>query len=259
MKDKQMSKPLSEDEKILAAGYVLGDLTAEETEQLEQLVAENPELLKEIRALQASFELLPQALPQVTPPPHLRATIVAPQSLPTIATPVRSTGTILKVLAGLLTLATLALAFDNLRLRQQLQIAQTQLDQIQLAQDAQLDRVASILQKPNSRLISLKSKDSKASGTLLFTPGRWQEVIISLGNLPPLPPEQVYRMWLSLANGDILYCGEFNTNPEGSVFVRFTPPKTPPKGVKAMGLFVTIDNREATPTPAGDRIMEGTI
>jgi hypothetical protein len=119
--------------------------------------------------------------------------------------------------------------------------------------------VASILKQPNSRLISLKSKESKAAGTLLFTPGRWKEVIVSLGNLPPLPPDQIYRMWLSLDNGEILYCGEFNTDSEGSVFVRFTPPKTPPKGIKATELFVTLDAREAPLRPSEQRVMEGNI
>jgi hypothetical protein len=244
-----MSKPLSDDEKMLVPGYVLGDLTAEEIEQLEQLVADSPDLLKEIYALQVSFALLPQGLPVVEPPPSLRQAIVSAPELQQLPQPSRSTRRLLTLLAGLLTLATLALTLDNLRLRQQLQVAQ----------NAQIDRVASILQQPNSRLISLNSKDSKASGTLLFTPGRWQEVIISLGNLPPLPPEQIYRMWLSLENGEILYCGEFNTDSGGSVFVRFTPPKTPPKGVKATRLFVTINAHEAPLTPSGERVMEGTI
>jgi Anti-sigma-K factor rskA len=244
-----MSKPLSEDEKMLLSGYVLGDLTAEEMAQWEQLVADNPDLRKEIQALQTSFALLAQGLAVVEPPPSLRETIVSASELRQLNPPRRSTKRLLKALAGLLTLATLALALDNWRLRQQLQIAQ----------NAQIDRVASILQQPNSRLIALESKTSKASGTLLFTPGRWQEVIISLGNLPPLPPEQIYRMWLSLENGEILYCGEFNTNTEGAVFVRFTPPQTPPKGIKATGLFVTTDAREAPLTPSGERVMEGTI
>ena len=77
-------------------------------------------------------------------------------------------------------------------------------------------------------LIALTANDSAAAGTLLFTPGRWQEVIVSFGDLPPLPPDQVYRMWLALENGAIIYCGEFNTESDGSVFVRFTPPETPP-------------------------------
>ena len=148
---------------------------------------------------------------------------------------------------GIATLASLLLATDNFRLRNQ------------LAQDVESDRVASILQQPNSRLISLAGNDSAAAGTLLFTPGNWNEVIVSLGDLPPLPPAQIYRMWLELENGEVIYCGAFNTDADGSVFVRFTPPESPPAGVKATELFVTVDAAEATPSSAGERIMQGVI
>jgi Anti-sigma-K factor rskA len=93
----------------------------------------------------------------------------------------------------------------------------------------------------------------------MFTPGKWQEVVVSLGNLPPLPPDQVYRMWLTLKNGQVLPCGEFKTTPEGTVFIRINPPKTPPTGVKATGVFVTVDAANAPLTPTGQQVMTGSI
>ncbi|MEM6255320.1 MAG: anti-sigma factor [Cyanobacteria bacterium P01_D01_bin.156] len=250
MNANNMLSPLSEEEKMLAAGYVLGDLTPEEIATLEKLVVENPNLVREIHSLQASYELMPQALSIVTPPEQLRQKITA--ALPANALPQKtqpkSTWSILKVLFGLVSVAALGLLADNFRLR------------YQLAQDVAQDRVASILQQPNSRLISLTGSDSDAAGTLLFTPGNWQEVIVSLGDLPPLPPNEIYRMWLTLENGDIIYCGEFNTDQTGSVFVRFTPPESPPKGVKATELFVTVDGSETSASsPSGERVMEGFI
>ena len=244
-------KPLSEEEEQLAAGYVLGDLTDAEVTRLEQLLVDNPTLQQEIQAVQTSLDLLSQALPTVPAPASLRAKIVdAPAIAPAIAPPSsRRSGALLKGLAGLGAIALLLLGADNWRLRYQLG----------LAQQVSPDRVAAILQQPNSRLIALTANDSAAAGTLLFTPGRWQEVIVSFGDLPPLPPDQVYRMWLALENGEIIYCGEFNTESDGSVFVRFTPPETPPQGVKATELFVTIDASADAPDPAGTRVMEGTI
>jgi hypothetical protein len=141
------------------------------------------------------------------------------------------------------------LAADNLRLRHQLR----------LVQEINPERVAAILQQPNSRLIALTSQDSDAAGTLLFTPGRWQEVIVSLGNLPPLPPDQIYRMWLALENGEVIYCGEFNTEPDGSIFVRFTPPETPPEGVKATELFVTVNQVASELDASTERVLQGAI
>ncbi len=260
---------LSEAEKMLAAGYVLGDLTSEETLLVEQLAARHPAFLKELHAQQTSFELIPQALAKVEPPAHLFAQIAVassrsttekdgpeegqrtptPETIPTRPHRLRSPQHIFQVLAGLLTLAALGLGLDNLRLR----------NQLQLVQQSQPERVASILQQPNSRLISLTGNNNNAAGTLLFTPGRWQEVIVSLGDLPPLPPDQIYRMWLALENSEVIHCGTFNTDSEGKVFVRFTPDKSPPAGVKATELFVTIDANTSVPEASGPRVMGGAI
>ena len=238
------NRPLPDEKIMLLSGYVLDDLTSEEREQVEQLALDNPDILQELQALQASFELMPQGVPQVSPPAHLRQQIVASADPVAIRQP---TSFRWKILAGVVAISTMALATDNLRLRNQ------------IAQRANQERVASILQQPNSRLISLMGNESAAAGTLLFTPGNWQEVIVSLGDLPPLPPEEIYRMWLTLENGTVIYCGEFNTESDGSVFVRFTPAEPPPQGVKATPLLVTIDGSQTKPDPSRTPVMTGEI
>lgn len=260
-----MLNVLSDDEKMLAAGYVLGDLTPEEVASLERLLTEKSSVVKEIHALQASYELIPQSLSIISPPAHVRAKIAAASKSGVDTPQLKPARFVWKILFGLATLGALLLAADNFRLRYRLaQEAPT--DQIaeeastdQVAEEVPTDRVASILQQPNSRLISLTSSESEAAGTLLFTPGNWKEVIVSLGDLPPLPPEQVYRMWLELENGEVIYCGEFNTDADGSVYVRFTPSETPPKGVKTTQLFVTVDASETSPSSEGERVMQGII
>ena len=290
MSDIRTTAPLPEDIELSIAGYVLGDLTVEEADRLAALARQHPQLEQAVQAMQASFNLIPQALPTVEPPAHLRSAFVryaeesseagveeisqkssaenAAESyqenanLPTdeiftakrldlAAHRSRARRPWLALLAGFVALAALLLAADNLRLRNQLQLAQT----------ANPEKVAAILQQPNSRLITLTGEGSTtdAAGTLLFTPGRWQEVVVSLGNLPPLPPEQIYRLWLALENGEVIYCGEFNTDSDGSVFVRFTPLETPPAGVKATELAVTIEAIADPPEPAGERVLGGAI
>lgn len=246
-----MLQSLSEADQELIAGYVLGDLDEEESRQFEHLLQHHPQVQQEVRSLQLSLQLMPHALPKVPAPASLQQKILETQAFPSAIAPVsirRFPWS--RVLAGIAILTALLLSADNLRLRRQLSLAQRP--------DPEIDRVATILQQPNSRLVALEGQNS-AAGTLLFTPGQWQEVIVSLGNLPPLPPEQIYRMWLTLANGQTLFCGEFNTGPEGSVFVRLTPPVTPPKGVKATGIFVTVDAEATPPQPTGQPVMSGQI
>ena len=253
MKINNIPDPRPDEKRMLLSGYVLGDLTTAEVAQVERLALAEPEVLKELHALQTSFELMPQGLTQVSPPAHLRERIVTSPRIessqavePVIPEP-RPVGVMWKVLMGVIAIATLVLTADNLRLRQQ------------LAQQQATERVATILQQPNSQLIALTGHNSEAAGTLLFTPGNWQEVIVSLGDLPPLPPEEIYRMWLALENGTVIYCGEFNPDDDGSVFVRFTPTETPPKGVKATQLLVTIDGSQTEPDPSRKPVMTGPI
>ena len=250
---------ISTEDQLMIAGYVLGDLEPEDMARVEQRLAADAALSAEVRAMQVSLWSTPQGMPMMTPPPQLRDKILIANALdnvtpdpvkPAWRSPAISWS---KILAGLALLLALLVGADNFRLRQALSFAQ----QTETAPQTN-DPAAALLQRPNSRLVALKgSKD--AAGTLLFTPGKWQEVVVSLGNLPPLPPDQIYRMWLTLANGQTLPCGEFNTDAKGSVFVKLTPPETPPKGVKATGIYVTVDGINTPLNPGGDRVLSGSI
>lgn len=259
-----MSQALSDEEMTLIAGYVLKDLSPEEEAQFEQMLRYSPALQAEVDLMQASFTLLPHALSKVAPPPHLEDKILAANAIATnrpaiasqlegaVRAPRQRQHSISwsKLLAGVAILTALLLGADNLRLRQELGVATK----------ADPERVAAILQRPNSRLVALNGEaGSTATGTLLFTPGQWQEVVVSLGNLPPLPPDQVYRMWLRLNNGQVTACGEFNPNAQGAVFVKLNPPELPPQGTKATGIFVTVDAASAPLEPTGQPIMSGSI
>jgi anti-sigma factor RsiW len=275
---------LSIDDQSLIAGYVLGDLEPEEMAQIEQRLAADPDLMAEVNAMQVSLWLTPQGMPLMTPPSPLKdkiltaymaensperapaRTAIAPPISNEIAPPIAPPEPLLrsrpfpwaKLLAALAAAVALYLGADNFRLRHSLSLAEAATEQIK-AQQAERDRLAAILQRPNSRLVALKGAAGDAAGTLLFTPGQWKEVVVSLGNLPPLPPDQIYRMWLTLANGDTIPCGEFNTDDKGAVFVKLNPPKTPPKGVKATGIYVTVDGVNTPLNPEGDRVMSGSI
>jgi cell division protein FtsB len=264
-----MVETLSDDMKTLAAGYVLGDLDSEETRQFEQQLRENTTLQAEVSSLQTTLALLPQALPQQAPPTHLRQKILSAYSATTPIVVPRPSIPWSKIIAGIAILVALIFGSENWRLRQAFVAQQQELDATQAklnAQQEELDTVAGIMQRSKSRLVAIEPEEinpenttNSTAGTLLFTPGQWQKVVVSIQNLPPLPPEQIYRMWLVLENEDILPCGEFNSNDRGQVFVQLNPSKLPPKGVKATGIFVTIDSPSDPLEPEGQRILSGTI
>jgi Anti-sigma-K factor rskA len=260
-----MVKSISEEEQMLAAGYVLGDLDTLETTEFESALATNPALQAEVSALQIAFDRVPQGLPQVAPPPALKAkilndfvatasitnpTVNLPQPTVIAASPAPSNRfTWGRLFAGVGLLIGGLLAFDNFKLRQQLQFAQ----------QVNPQELASILTQPKSRLLTLSTQSDRVVGKVLFTPGNWQQVIVSAKNLPPLPVDRVYRMWLELANGQVIPCGEFKTDDRNSIFIKLNAQQNPPAGVKAKGVFVTIDRSNDPLQPTGQRVIQGTI
>jgi anti-sigma-K factor RskA len=244
----QAKPPLSDAERELAAGYILGDLAPEERMQFAVQLSENPALQAEVQALRVSLSLMSQGLEPVVPPPQLRDRVLAAQALSTVAP--RRVMTWPIAMTGIAVLVALLSGFDNWRLRRDLS----------LAQKSSSETVAAILQRPKSRLVTLRSQPTASpAGTLLFTPGQWQEIVVSLEQVPPLPPDQTYHMWLTLNDGRVLLCGKFQPNAAGRVFVTLRPPQAPPKGIKATGVFVTLDAAVTPVRPQGDRVLSGEI
>jgi hypothetical protein len=246
-----INSTLSDETKHLAAAYVLDELEPSEVELVERLMLENPALRQEVRELQMVLGGLALDVPQLQPPAHLRAKVLQALEIDrqVVAVPPKKPNWSMVVAISAL-IAAAALSLDNLRLRQDLNFARQQTP----------ERVANLLQRPNSKLIALTDRTNRAtSGTVLFTPGKWQDVVVSVRNLPPLPADQVYRLWLSLNTQQVIYCGEFRTDGRGNASESINPPQVPPPGTKAIGLFVTVDRVNAPIVPTGTRIITGEI
>jgi anti-sigma-K factor RskA len=227
-----MSEPISlEKQQELAAGYVMDELSAEESEFFARLLQEQPYLQQNIRLIQETLGALSGNVTLTAPPAGLKgkifATIAAESATATIlqadskpSTSVKSRALWRRILAFLAALGAIALIVDNFRLRQALQFAVE-------SQQENPEAVANIMEQGNSRLIALKGDTTTdaSKGSLLFTPGKWETVVLSLQNLPPLPTDEVYRLWLTLENGTTIACGEFNTNDQKKIFVKLNPPQ----------------------------------
>ncbi len=247
----------------LIAGYVLGNLSSEEAEELRQVLTERPELSTEVHRLQEVLELMPYALPEVAPPQHLREAILAqvapPQHLRTgiltaadvevkrSPTPKRFPLVWSQIAGSIAALLVLALGLDNYQLRQQLSNMQ--------AQVARQKDVIAMLQNPNTHLVSLKGMDmaSAASGSVVMTPGEPKAVLI-LQNLPVLPKGQAYQLWV-VVSGEKIPSGQFNPSSQGTVFVKMS---TPPSA-KVTALVVTVEVSPAPRSPDGPMVMTSSL
>ncbi|MCA1992071.1 MAG: anti-sigma factor [Coleofasciculus sp. S288] len=253
----------SEQWEELLASYVLGDLTPEEIETVNQLLKIHPELEAEVSRLQKTLALFPLALPESSPPTTLGSQILQAASASVTNSPDKTLNRVgrtargnhpFRVKAKLGILGSVAAAFVvglglySYRLNQQLASTQTEL--------AHYKEAIALLRQPSNRLVSLKGTNAipQASGSMVVVPNS-EVAILTLQNLVPLPKGQIYRLW-AVANGKKIYCGEFKPDSQGKVFVEL-PMDDVMSGNSSV--VVTVEPLQRTSQPTGEMVMEGSL
>jgi anti-sigma-K factor RskA len=179
-----MSMP-SEELQLLIAGYVLGDLSPEEAREFERLMAENPAIAGEITQMQNALEFT-YAPPEVTPPAHLRSTILdkarsADSGItpPSVSKPRKRYRwrSVIEVAAAALIVA---LGISNYRLSQALKTARAETEQYAV-----------------TYALAATKADSRGTATLAVNPNDLEATLV-VKDLPPLPPGKAYCLWTVL-------------------------------------------------------------
>jgi anti-sigma-K factor RskA len=243
----------------LLAGYVLGDLTPEEITLVEQRLARDPQWQAELIALQETLACFPLSLPESCPHPDLGSQILqqAKSHKRTLTLPLLSSlrarvspvFPLQLTTVGIVTFLLIAgLGITSVYFRREAVLAQRQL--------ARYEDVITSLRDPSNRLLTLVSIEptNTASGTLLVIPDA-ETTILTLENLPPLPPGQVYRLW-AIADGNKVDCFDFSPDPTGKVF------KHAPLDqflAQASTVLVTVEPQQNLSEPTGDVVLEGNV
>lgn len=227
----------------LIAGYVLGNLCSEEAEEFKQLLAEQPELFQQVNQLQEVLGLLPYALPEITPPQHLRSAIVEAVHNPVNTKVARKQFSLPwnKIIASVAAMLTLALGIDSYRLRQELSSAK---------------EVLTVLQGRDPHLYFVKGKDktSTASGTVLID-FHADEAAIVLNNISSPPTGQSYWLW-AIVNDQTIRCGQFKVSTNGFALDKIAVPDDAYKdGDEISKLLVTLESSQTPSYPSRQVVM----
>ncbi|MCP6761071.1 MAG: anti-sigma factor [Fischerella sp. CENA71] len=237
-----MTEPLTPQAiETLTAGYVVGDLDRAEVEVFEQLLAENPALVAEVKRLQATLDQVIYGLNSVEPPPHLQSAILTAATTafqPSQHKPSRLLWqTIIGSVAALLILY---LGVDNYRLRQDFRMAAD---------------VNNLLQQSQTQLFSLKAVNASDTAVGSFVVNLQQrQGILAVQNLTAPPTGKVYRLW-AIADGEKIPCGTVKINSQGKVLDKFSMPADfYDTGIS--GLLVTLESSETSRYPTGTIVMQ---
>ncbi len=235
----------SEQLQLLIAGYVLGDLNANEAKEFGQLLATNPAIVREVAAMQQALELS-YAPPEVSPSRKLRsATMAAYQATPSprpvasvarLFLPVRTIGAFAAALI-------VALGFSNYHLWRSLQVMQAQQSQI--------------------LTYSLQPKNASLSSATVAVNANKLEARLKAENLPALPPDKVYVLWTVLKKGapfttdqkNAILTEVFGVDAEGNVSKQITIPVAYRTKDVISAIAITTEDAAAPQNHAGAPIL----
>lgn len=245
----------SDELKELLASYVFGDLTPEEVATVNELLATYPELNDEVNRLQKTLALLPLALPETTPSPTLGYQILQAASRTNTDSPTaistrvsRRPKALLAAVGSVAASVVIGFALYTYNLHRELVTAQTELSRYK--------QVIALLRQPSNRLLTFQGTDvsQSASGSLVIVP-KSDVAVLSIQNLATLPQGQIYRLW-AVVDHKKVYCGEFNPDSEGKVFMQM--PLDNDMTVSSQAL-ITVEPLQRIPQPTGETVMTGSI
>ncbi len=259
----------------LLPAYVLGALEAEERRAVEAALERgDPELERELAAWTRQLEALAATVPAVAPSAMVRERTLrrVGSEAPATSAPEAagtSRGQRFWPLAASLLLAVLAgwLALENLRLRERLETAAAQRDQLErqtaaLARDLETARdelernlmAGRIVGAPQTRAVVLAGlgPGTAASGHAYHDPESRRAVFYA-SDLPALAADRDYQLWF-IAEGVPVSAGVFEVDAAGRGTV-VVEDVAAPEAIQAWA--VTVEPAGGVPQPTGEMVLKG--
>jgi anti-sigma-K factor RskA len=239
--------------------YALGALEGEEREALERHLEECSECRQELGQLRGDLALLALSASGPKPPSRSRERLLGAiaqerrQRLPLQRKVVWLTA-LRWAAAAAAAVAISLLWLENANLRQ----TNARLEAGYQGERRQLMEAKELIASLNSAealhftLVAAKSAP-QPQGKAIYLPKSGTLVFLA-SNMPPLPPQKIYELWLIPAGGAPIAAGLFRPDPHGSAAV-IKPPL--PVGVEAQTFAITIEPESGSPAPTSQPIMLG--
>jgi anti-sigma-K factor RskA len=241
--------------------YALGALTGEERTVLEAHLATCPGCKLELEQLRGDGALL--ALSTVGPRPPARArqrlldaVAKEPRAGRSADIPRRSWWGVLGwAAAAAVVVFAASLWVDNQALHEQINAQRRQLSASQAELTSIRDVVTTLTATDAMHVTLVAAKTPpQPQGKAFYQRGRASLVFLA-NNLPALPPQKAYELWLIPAQGAPIPAGVFKPDARGSATV-INPPL--PAGTEAKAFAITIENEAGATSPTMPIVMMGT-
>jgi anti-sigma-K factor RskA len=143
---------------------------------------------------------------------------------------------------------------ENLALKQTLASASSQMAE-NARQLEEIRKIAAPIIEPEAQRITLVSMKSppQPQGKAFYLKNRSSLVFVA-NNMPALPPQKAYELWLIPVQGAPIPAGVFKPDARGSATV-VNPPL--PEGAEAKAFAITVENEAGSAAPTSPVIMMG--
>jgi anti-sigma-K factor RskA len=263
--------PAHDDLKHDAAAYALGVLDAHERAAFETHLAGCAECAADVRELRKAAGVLPHTVPQVSPPPSLRARVLGdavaagPQAPGPVPRERRAPPLQWLSIAAMLLLGAGVFVYAQ-RMQARVSNLEAQLRDAQ-ARAAAADRLTAeartvafraqaamgVFAAPDVARIDLAGQPVAADARARALWSRQRGMVFTVANLPPLPAGRVYQVWVVTAQAPVS-AGFLTPDAAGGGSVYFeTPVDIPPPTAVA----VTLEPAGGVPAPTGAMYLDG--
>lgn len=254
---RSMPSEYSEHLQLMIAGYVLGDLDADEVVEFEQLLATDPAIADEVAQMQNALETA-YAPAEVSPPSHLRSAIMAAQAAEMVqaaetnswrssrSATTRSARRFSwsQAMGAAAAVVIVALGINNYQLRRALQATQAETPSRTLTYVLQTETA------------------EDASAMVVVNPDTL-EATLTVQNLPPLPAGKVYVLWTVLEQGapftvdakSAILTEVLNVDAQGNVSQTITVPRVYRSEELVSKVAITVEDATAPQRHEGKPVM----
>jgi anti-sigma-K factor RskA len=160
---------------------------------------------------------------------------------------------VLAPVAAALALVSLGLWRVNQRLDGE--VREARLEVVRLQQErVRVERLVNVLAAPETVTVKLAATDAatKSSGVVRYN--RNSGTVIYTAELPPLPADKVYQMWLVPTSGAPISAGTFSQAEPGKTQVWSAQV---PANIEPKAFAVTIEPAGGVPQPTGPKVLLG--
>ncbi len=241
--------------------YALDALTGEDRGKLEQHLANCASCRLELELLRGDTALLALSAAGPRPPQRARKRLLEAiaQEPRIVATPAGTRRTWWGWLGWAATAAVLVFALslwrENFALKEML--ASTSSTAAENARQLEeLRKIAAPIIEPEAQRVTLvAAKTPPQPQGKAFYLRRRNSLVFLASNMPALPPQKAYELWLIPTSGAPIPAGVFKPDAHGSATV-VNPPL--PAGAEAKAFAITVENEAGSPAPTTPVLMVGT-